>query len=476
MGSHKYFLLISSNKQINGHLRALLENKVDCPIKMDQIDSPVSFPNWQSFQKYDLILLHSKDEEFCVQTTKQLRKNVPQVPIILLGPIDELTAGRASASGAHFVLSCLVNESDYLVEIFRATIRRERMESELYRQDEIFQAVNYAAEIFFTQPSWEPKIADVLSRLGYATDSQRVYLLESIREELGKESATIRSVWVERGFQPPKCKDIKNMIGVYQKPLQHGDLVYQEVENLPSKEAEVWQKNGVLSYILLPVFVNHIWWGVIGLEQHIREYHWTHVEVNALRTAANILGAAISHQVDREKLTYLATHDYLTKLPNRMLLEDRFKRAVARAGRSGKKIAVICIDLDKFKQVNDTWGHPVGDSILMEIARRFNGTVRTSDTCARIGGDEFGVIAEGIHNHQDAMRVMEKLDGSLIEPFVKEGQSILVRASMGAALFPDAGNMLEELMRVADLALYDTKKSTMRYKVYQKDQYSLLEK
>jgi diguanylate cyclase (GGDEF)-like protein len=203
--------------------------------------------------------------------------------------------------------------------------------------------------------------------------------------------------------------------------------------------------------------------------------NWAPVEIEALNTAASIFGAAVSRLINKQKLMNMDTHDFLTNLPNRLLFEDRFSLAKARADRSKEKLVVISINLDKFKQVNDTWGHPVGDVVLIEIAKRLNNTVRTSDTCAWIGGDEFAVIAEGIHNRSDMILVMQKLDESFIEPILHEKQEIYVRASMAVALFPDTGNDLQELMKAADKALYEVKSSNIRYKIYRKDQYSLLE-
>jgi diguanylate cyclase (GGDEF)-like protein len=161
-------------------------------------------------------------------------------------------------------------------------------------------------------------------------------------------------------------------------------------------------------------------------------------------------------------------------LPNRMLFEDRFYQTVARSERSGEKIAVISIDLDKFKAVNDTNGHPAGDKVLIETGTRFSATLRGSDTCARIGGDEFGVIAEGIRNKADAMRVMEKMAVALKDPINVDNKEIRISASMGAALYPDIGKDLEILLNAADKALYQVKEKHSSFKIFKDEQYTLL--
>jgi diguanylate cyclase (GGDEF)-like protein len=142
--------------------------------------------------------------------------------------------------------------------------------------------------------------------------------------------------------------------------------------------------------------------------------------------------------------------------------------------RSGEKIVVVSIDLDKFKAVNDTYGHPVGDKVLVEAARRLGLALRSSDTCARIGGDEFGVIAENIRNKGDAMRVMEKLTAALKDPVLEKDKEIWVSASMGAALYPDNGKVLYTLMHAADKALYQVKEKHSSFRIYNDEQYSWL--
>ena len=197
--------------------------------------------------------------------------------------------------------------------------------------------------------------------------------------------------------------------------------------------------------------------------------------MEALSAAAKILGAAVARKDAETRLTHLATHDFLTNLPNRMLLEDRFELAVARADRGEKKFGIIAIDLDKFKRVNDVHGHPFGDKVLIEIAWRFSEAVRGSDTCARMGGDEFTVIAEGINDDQDLLRVMEKIANSLKPAIVIDGKQVFVNASMGASIYPDHGTQMQQLMKAADIALYQVKSGQAGLKIFIDQQYTLLQ-
>jgi diguanylate cyclase (GGDEF)-like protein len=231
----------------------------------------------------------------------------------------------------------------------------------------------------------------------------------------------------------------------------------------------------VKSLVIVPIFVDQRWWGSIGFDQCRFEQRWTHIQIDALRTAASIFGAALSRQSAEKKLTYLATHDFLTGLPNRMLFEDRFIQAMAHGDRSGDKVAAISLDLDKFKSVNDSYGHPVGDLVLIEVGKRLTKSLRESDTCARIGGDEFGIIAETIHNKADVIKVMEKLNRVFDNPLIIDGKQIAISASMGAAIFPNNGNDLESIMKSADRALYDVKGKQLNFKVYEDMQFALPE-
>ena len=187
----------------------------------------------------------------------------------------------------------------------------------------------------------------------------------------------------------------------------------------------------------------------------------------------NIIGfRAVSRDITErkkleQKLVEMATHDYLTGLPNRVLLNDRFSVAVAHARRSGCKLAVISLDVDSLKTVNDTLGHSAGDDLLRMVATRMSYALRASDTVARIGGDEFVLLLLDIHDLSDALIITEKIMDFFKDPFVIEGHSLNASASMGIVIYPDEGKDLDILMRKADAAMYHSKKAGgNRYKVF----------
>ncbi len=158
-----------------------------------------------------------------------------------------------------------------------------------------------------------------------------------------------------------------------------------------------------------------------------------------------------------ENLKHLAHHDALTDLPNRLLLVDRLNHAIDRAHRSGNQLAVMFLDLDHFKHINDSLGHALGDELLREVAQRLSARVRKGDTVARLGGDEFIVIMEKIDGPDDADVVARELMETLRHPFNLQGHRLFVDASIGICLFPRDGESCDELLRNADAAMYQAK-------------------
>ena len=161
-----------------------------------------------------------------------------------------------------------------------------------------------------------------------------------------------------------------------------------------------------------------------------------------------------------------ATHDSLTQLPNRLLFLDRLDQAILAAGRTGRGVAVVLIDLDRFKEVNDTLGHDSGDLLLCNIGPRLQGHVSASDTVARLGGDEFALLLTGIDDAAMAMATAEKLREAFEQPFHLDALTIEVEASMGIALHPDHGSDAAALLQHADIAMYVAKAAHSGIEIY----------
>ena len=160
-----------------------------------------------------------------------------------------------------------------------------------------------------------------------------------------------------------------------------------------------------------------------------------------------------------QKIQFLAYHDPLTGLPNRVLLEDRLEQAIAQAERGQHGLALVFMDLDNFKKINDSLGHAAGDALLKEVATRLKCCVRDTDTISRQGGDEFVLVLGGLHGSEGSLPVLTKIMESLQEPFVCEGNELSTSASMGVALYPQDGDNFDILRKKADMAMYRAKEA-----------------
>jgi diguanylate cyclase (GGDEF)-like protein/PAS domain S-box-containing protein len=176
-----------------------------------------------------------------------------------------------------------------------------------------------------------------------------------------------------------------------------------------------------------------------------------------LESLCRLAAVAIDHRELTDKLSHQAQHDALTGLPNRLLFQDRLGQAIAQAQRNRQQVAVIYMDLDRFKHINDTLGHSAGDALLRQTAARLDSCVRRSDTLARLGGDEFTVVLAELDDPRDAMRAAKNIVEAMRLPFAVDGRELFVTMSLGISLYPDDGTDGETLMVNADVAMYRAK-------------------
>jgi diguanylate cyclase (GGDEF)-like protein len=182
-------------------------------------------------------------------------------------------------------------------------------------------------------------------------------------------------------------------------------------------------------------------------------------------SAERFRGAVLLHLDITERVAaearagHLANHDPLTGLPNRRLLTDRLQQVIAQARRRGDLVALLYIDLDNFKYINDRFGHQPGDAVLREIADRMRGATREADTLARTGGDEFTLVAAQLVEPAAADLIAGKLIGAVVQPLEVAGEQVVVGASVGIALWPEDGDTADQLERRADEAMYRAKQA-----------------
>ena len=190
-----------------------------------------------------------------------------------------------------------------------------------------------------------------------------------------------------------------------------------------------------------------------------------HTETQLLEANEHLVVAAVHSQTMTElaehatmQMSFKAERDFLTGLPNRALLTDRLAQSIALAQRHGKRVALMYLDLDHFKDINDSLGHSVGDQLLQSVAKRLEGCVRHSDTVSRQGGDEFVVLLSEVEAVQDAALAAEKFIKAMAEPHLIDGHRLNVTLSIGISLYPDDGEDAEAVLTNADTAMYHAKR------------------
>ena len=201
--------------------------------------------------------------------------------------------------------------------------------------------------------------------------------------------------------------------------------------------------------------------GALVLQGDGEAVRYTEKDKELLQFVSDQVAAAIEHQQLQTRLQYMAQYDQLTSLPNRALLLERLQSALARARRDKTQLSLLFVDLDRFKQVNDNYGHPVGDLLLQQVAQRLRDCLRSVDTVARLGGDEFIVLLEGGQSCTHAQGVIQKIEAAFTAPFVLQQDVVLMVPSIGTAVYPEHGNDAQQLLSHADAAMYACKKRSV---------------
>ena len=205
--------------------------------------------------------------------------------------------------------------------------------------------------------------------------------------------------------------------------------------------------------------------GVLGV-QSTQPRTYTAGDVDFLQAVANVLADALERQAIEDRIRHRALHDPLTGLPNRVLFLDRLEHALSRLERRGGLAAILFLDLDRFKLINDSLGHQIGDELLAAAAPRLKRAVRASDTVARFGGDEFGILLEDVSNERDAIEMAERIASVFTRPFVLDGSEHFITTSIGIAI-ARGGELPAELIRDADAAMYRAKeRGSARYELF----------
>jgi len=273
-----------------------------------------------------------------------------------------------------------------------------------------------------------------------------------------------------RAFSFPYYSDLRGEVGPPQgcatdsflaEVVRTGQVLLvspEDHENVPESQ-QAHREQRAFSWLGVPLQGQVDIVGALAIQCDLTDLRYSSGDVDLVQFVATQVATAILRKQMLDRLQHSALHDQLTDLPNRKLFHDRLQTAMALARRDQMRLALLYLDLDLFKQVNDTYGHATGDLLLQEVAMRLRKCVRDSDTVGRIGGDEFLLMLNGINSPLDAQLVAEKVTSALCLPFNMAGQQLLISPSIGIALYPEHANDHLELIQNADQAMYRAKKA-----------------
>ncbi|MGA0582971.1 MAG: diguanylate cyclase domain-containing protein [Castellaniella sp.] len=244
--------------------------------------------------------------------------------------------------------------------------------------------------------------------------------------------------------------------------LQSGKPLLLSQETATAGEPDTRAGPRPLCQLGVPLKSHHGTIGVLVLKTYPGGIRYNEKDQALLQFISAQIATAIESQRMQARLQHMAQYDQLTGLPNRGLLYDRLATALSMARRENERLSVLYLDLDRFKPVNDTLGHSVGDLLLQEVARRLKQCVRESDTVARIGGDEFVVLLQRVPAPGQAATVAAKIRAAMRRPFSLDGHSLNIAPSIGMAHYPEHGELPQQLLKHADQAMYRAKRKTKR--------------
>lgn len=343
--------------------------------------------------------------------------------------------------------------------------QHQQSKIELHRRDALLQAVAGATSHLLTHPSLDIAIPDVLAILGQAAEIDRVHLYENHpHPKTGQMAMSLRFEWWLEGEVTLSARaDWQNIAystfdaANWYTALSQGHSVKGMVKTLSAPEQVFFDQRGILAVLMVPIFVDSHFWGNLGFNQCRGQREWSAIEESSLVTIAASIGAAIKRQRTEEQMRHQAFHDALTGLPNRALFNYRLPQAIDHARHLNEWLAVLFLDLDRFKTINDTLGHAVGDRLLQQATDRLTWCIRQNDTIARWGGDEFTLILPHIKVAEEATEVAQRIAAALKPAFYLEGHELYMTGSIGIALYPHHGRDAQTLLKHADAALYKAK-------------------
>ncbi len=236
-------------------------------------------------------------------------------------------------------------------------------------------------------------------------------------------------------------------------------LISNDIETDDRVNKEACRKIGLNSMIVVPlIYIND----VVGIIKVLsgKPGHFNEEDIKILELMSGLIAAAMFNAMknDESELFHKATHDSLTGISNRSIFYDHLRQKLSKAMKKSECFGIISLDMDGLKEINDNYGHRAGDAAIKELALRISGALGEADTVSRLGGDEFGIIAESISDQNDIRLLIRRMDSEITKPFEFEENKINLKASIGYALFSEDGIEMEVLIEKADKSMYEAKR------------------
>ncbi|MBE9004223.1 EAL domain-containing protein [Fortiea sp. LEGE XX443] len=355
-------------------------------------------------------------------------------------------------------------ESDLIrTFIVRDITEQKQAEAELRQRDRLLQAVAEAANYLLVEMNYETGIDKALAVLGEAAQADRAYLFKNHPHlDTGEIAVSLQFEWTQINFtssqhhwqnQLYQSSELVRWYGT----LSCGQSISGSIREFPIVEQKLLARDGIQSLLLVPLRLDDKFWGCLGLADCSQERLWSRHEESTLLTMAASISGAWQRQQVQETIRHQALHDMLTGLPNRLLFNEILAKTLPNATRNSESLAVMFLDLDRFKVINDTLGHTLGDKLLQNVAQRLKQSLREGDTVARWGGDEFTILLPHVNYLDEVAQVAQRILQSLENIFCFDGHELYVSASLGIALFDEHSHDAETLIQHADAALYHAK-------------------
>lgn len=342
---------------------------------------------------------------------------------------------------------------------------RKAAENLLVRKQRLLEAVVKSINELLLNSDLKQAINNVLEKIGNETQVDRVYIFENHKNiETEKVISSRKFEWTNNTVEPlienPDLVDIEfeDYFPEMFKELDSNNQFSGFVKDLPAHMKTYFEKQNIDSILIVPIFVEKNFWGFIGLDECHEMRKWAYDEIITIKAAAEVIGDAISHRRMSDNIKQLAYYDIITKLPNRALFYERVKLSLEISKRNKKLLALILMDFDKFKDINDTYGHDIGDEFLKVFALRVSGILRKADTISRFGGDEFIFLITDLKIENDVKKIAEKILKCFEKPFMVQGHSLVLKGSLGIAMYPKNGIEVVDLVKNADIAMYKAKR------------------